>query len=164
MVSTTYTDSPLGLIKIVGNDDGIQEVQFVGDNRQDETDASTLSPTVQQCHTELAEYFAGQRKEFGVRLNPQGTDFQRKIWQMLLDVPYGTTASYADLAQQYGDMKAIRAVGSANGSNPIAIIIPCHRIIGSSGKLVGYAGGLPRKSWLLQHEADHTPVSPGKLF
>ena len=104
--------------------------------------------------TQLEEYFAGERTRFELRLAPSGTPFQQRVWKALQDVVFGRTASYGDIARAIGRPEASRAVGAANGKNPIAIIIPCHRIIGSSGALVGYAGGLPRKKWLLAHEGN----------
>lgn len=102
---------------------------------------------------QLKEYFDGERQHFELNLTPQGTNFQRIIWDLLCKIQYGKTISYLELAKQYGDIKAIRAIGTTNGKNPIAIIIPCHRVIGSDGSLTGYAGGLDRKRWLLNHEA-----------
>jgi methylated-DNA-[protein]-cysteine S-methyltransferase len=102
--------------------------------------------------TQLNDYFEGKRTEFDVLLNPQGTDFQKKVWNGLLQIPYGKTMSYLELSKQLGDVKAIRAVASANGKNPLWIIIPCHRVIGTDGSLTGYAGGLWRKKWLLELE------------
>jgi len=105
-----------------------------------------------QCYTELIEYFEGRRQRFSTVVAPEGTPFQLKIWQLLRDIPYGQTISYAQLAVRAGNPRLTRAVGFANSRNPIPIIIPCHRVIGSSGHLVGFAGGLPAKHWLLQHE------------
>ena len=102
---------------------------------------------------QLEEYFAGERTRFDLRLDPHGTPFQKRVWKALLGVGFGRTASYGEIAREIGRPEASRAVGAANGKNPIAIIVPCHRIIGSSGALVGYAGGLPRKKWLLAHES-----------
>jgi len=104
---------------------------------------------------QLDEYFAGKRKIFTLSLNQDGTEFQTRIWALLYQIPYGKTISYHQLAKQYGDLKAIRAVASANGKNNLAIIVPCHRVIGSDQSLVGYGGGLWRKKWLLDHEAKH---------
>jgi methylated-DNA-[protein]-cysteine S-methyltransferase len=101
---------------------------------------------------QLDEYFEGKRKKFDLLLEPMGTDFQKKVWKHLVKVPFGKTASYLDVAMALGEMKATRAVGSANGRNPIVIIIPCHRVIGSNGSLTGYGGGMWRKEWLLKHE------------
>ena len=112
-------------------------------------------PLLQQCIQQLDEYFSGQRKAFDLPLKQPGTDFQQKVWSLLLKIQYGKTVSYNDLSKQYGDVKAIRAVASANGKNDLAIIVPCHRVIGSNQSLTGYAGGLWRKKWLLEHEAKH---------
>ena len=123
---------------------------------------------LQPCHEELAtavqqltEYFNGQRNSFSFTLNPQGTEFQKKVWEALLEIPYGKTVSYQELSVQLGDVKAIRAVAAANGKNPLWIVVPCHRVIGSDGSLTGYAGGLWRKKWLLEHE---NPVKQQSLF
>lgn len=116
-----------------------------------------LKPAVDQ----LAEYFEGKRTHFELKLNPEGTEFQKKVWKKLEEIPFGKTISYQQIANQLGDPKVIRAAASANGKNPIAIIIPCHRVIGSDGSLTGYAGGLHRKKWLLEHES---PSKQGVLF
>ena len=108
---------------------------------------------------QLNEYFEGKRTQFDLQLNPEGTDFQKKVWNLLQTIPYGKTMSYLQLSQQLGDVKAIRAVANANGRNPIWIIIPCHRVIGSNGSLTGYAGGLQRKQWLLDHESPYKQQS-----
>jgi methylated-DNA-[protein]-cysteine S-methyltransferase len=112
-------------------------------------------PVVRETLRQLTEYFAGDRMEFDLPLAPAGTEFQRAVWNALVKIPYGETCSYSDLARAIGRPAAVRAVGAANGSNPIAIIVPCHRVIGSSGKLVGYGGGLPMKRMLLDLEAEH---------
>ena len=114
---------------------------------------------VQQAVIQLQEYFAGQRQTFDFVLNPPGTDFQKRVWQALLDVPFGQTRSYLALSRQLGDEKAIRAVAAANGKNPLWIVVPCHRIIGTNGDLVGYAGGLWRKKWLLELEQNNRQLS-----
>lgn len=111
------------------------------------------SGLLQKAMQQLEEYFRGNRKQFDLPLNPQGTPFQQKVWNELLKIDYGSTATYLQMAKRLGDVKAIRAAASANGKNPIGIIIPCHRVIGADGKLTGYAGGLHRKQWLLEHEA-----------
>jgi methylated-DNA-[protein]-cysteine S-methyltransferase len=123
-----------------------------------------MPAAVAQTIEQLNEYFTGKRHDFDLPLQPKGTNFQQYIWNLLLDIPYGVTTSYLEISKRYGDTKAIRAVGTANGSNPIAIIVPCHRVIGSNGKLIGYGGDLWRKAWLLQHELEHAPVPQGKLF
>jgi methylated-DNA-[protein]-cysteine S-methyltransferase len=141
--------SPIGLIKITGNENGIHSVDFTDEQASKD---SQSHPVLDECVLQLDEYFKGKRKEFTVKLNPEGTEFQKKVWNKLLEIPFGRTISYMELAKSLGDVKAIRAVGTANGKNKIAIIIPCHRVIGSNGKLTGYAGGLWRKEWLLKHE------------
>ncbi len=115
-----------------------------------------VHPLIDACMRQLDEYFDGTRKVFDLPLDQQGTEFQKKVWELLLSIPYGKTTSYQALSKLYGDTKAIRAVAAANGKNNIAIIVPCHRIIGSNQSLVGYAGGLQRKKWLLELEAKHT--------
>jgi methylated-DNA-[protein]-cysteine S-methyltransferase len=111
-----------------------------------------------EASRQLQAYFAGERREFDLPLAPYGSDFQRRVWSALLEIPYGETISYLELARRLGDPRAVRAVGSANGRNPISIIIPCHRVIGADGSLVGYGGGLERKRWLLRHEAAYAPL------
>ncbi len=123
-------------------------VNFIKDSRREEIYTSVI----EQCIFELDEYFYKGRKFFDVELNPRGTEFQKRVWNELLTIPYGTTISYEALALRMGNIKSIRAVGLANGQNPIAIIIPCHRVIGKGGTLVGYGGGLENKEWLLTHE------------
>ena len=111
-----------------------------------------IPSALKEANLQLSEYFEGKRKEFSFKLNPKGTDFQQKVWQELLKIPFGKTTSYLELSKQLGDVKAIRAVAAANGKNPLWIVVPCHRVIGSDGSLTGYAGGLWRKKWLLEHE------------
>ncbi|MBE7628797.1 methylated-DNA--[protein]-cysteine S-methyltransferase [Tenacibaculum piscium] len=148
---TTYYKTPIGTAKIVGNQNGIQSVSVV----DEQINSSTEIPIcLQNCVTQLSEYFAGTRTTFDLKLNPQGTDFQQKVWAELLNIPFGKSTTYLQQSKQLGNIKAIRAVASANGKNPISIIIPCHRVIGSDGSLTGYAGGLWRKKWLLEHESD----------
>lgn len=144
-----YYHSPIGWIRITGTEEGIASLYFVEDP---ETSAGEIPPCLQECVRQLEEYFQGQRRAFSLKLLPRGTEFQQRVWAQLLKVPYGSTASYRDIALALGDADAVRAVGSANGKNPISIIIPCHRIIGSDGKLIGYGGGVWRKEWLLRHE------------
>jgi methylated-DNA-[protein]-cysteine S-methyltransferase len=115
-----------------------------------------------QTREELEEYFDGRRRTFSVPLAPNGTEFQRAVWSALTKIPFGTTISYADLARRVGKEAAVRAVGAANGRNPIPVIVPCHRVIGSDGSLTGFGGGLPRKKWLLQHE-NALPAEQGEL-
>lgn len=147
-----YT-SPIGRIKIVADTDCIQSLTFIEDTETESNKDGIESPAViHQCIEELMQYFNGSRTQFSVPINQSGTDFQQKVWKELYEVPYAKTLSYAELAKKLGDPKVIRAAASANGKNKIAIIIPCHRIIGSDSNLTGYAWGLSRKKWLLQHE------------
>lgn len=143
-----YYASPIGAIEITAAESGILSLDFI-----DEMKKSDVIPQIlKDCITELDEYFKGKRKEFTVNCELKGTDFQKKVWKALEEIPFGKTMSYKEIAEKIGNPKAVRAVGSANHNNKIAIIIPCHRVIGSSGKLTGYAGGLWRKEWLLNHE------------
>jgi len=147
-----YT-SPIGRIKIVADTDCIQAITFIDDSVSTSNNVGIESPAViHQCIDELIDYFNGSRTQFTVPIHQSGTDFQQKVWKELYEVPYAKTMSYAELAKKLGDTKVIRAAASANGKNKIAIIVPCHRIIGSDSSLTGYAWGLARKKWLLQHE------------
>lgn len=148
MKGLAYYNSPVGDLIIESEEDKIITVNFLKDARQDEIPTETT----EQCIKELDEYFYKGRKFFTVELDPRGTEFQKKVWNELLTIGYGTTISYEALAIRIGNMKSIRAVGLANGQNPIAIIIPCHRVIGKGGQLVGYGGGVDNKEWLLYHE------------
>ena len=151
-----YYNSPIGTLEIKGDVNGIQSVLFID---EDVEEIKNSSEVLQNCITQLDEYFSGTRKEFELHLNIKATKFQEKVWKALLHIPFGKTRSYLEQAKALGDVKAIRAVASANGKNPIAIIIPCHRIIGSDGSLTGYAGGIHRKKWLLEHEGVLTQQS-----
>lgn len=144
----SYYASPIGLIEIVGTEAAIRELNFVDSRMPDAAD----HPNVKEASRQVAEYFEGKRRQFDLRLELYGTDFQRRVWNQLLKVPFGQTASYQDVALGIGKPAAVRAVGAANGRNPAAIIVPCHRIIGKNGGLVGYGSGLWRKEWLLRHE------------
>jgi len=147
---TAYYKTPIGIAKIIGDKNGIQSLTVI----EDEIEASKEIPSyLQECIQQLNEYFNGTRINFKLKLNPQGTEFQQRVWKELLNVSFGKTRSYLEQSKKLGDAKAIRAVAAANGKNPIWIIIPCHRIIGSDGSLIGYAGGLWRKKWLLAHES-----------
>lgn len=147
-LATVTVRTPLGLAQISGNELGIQSVRIIDEGEVSSEIPVVLKDAVQQ----LLEYFEGNRTEFQLKLNPKGTEFQQRVWNALLQIPFGKTTSYQQLTLQLGDPKAIRAVASANGKNPLWIIIPCHRVIGSDGSLTGYAGGLHRKQWLLDHE------------
>lgn len=145
----TYYKSEIGLIEIVGTENVILSVGFVEEKSKNSFE---IHRCLEECIEQIDEYFRGKRKEFSVNLQLQGTDFQKKVWSQLMKIPFGETLSYKDVAASIGNEKAVRAVGNANGKNRIAIIIPCHRVIGSSGKLIGYASGVWRKEWLLLHE------------
>lgn len=153
MKVTTIFNTPIGSAEISGNEEGISSIQIL-DKAQTESKniPEILIPAVEQ----LTAYFNGDLKTFSLKLNPEGTTFQKKVWNALTQIPFGTTMSYLELSQILGDVKAIRAVAAANGKNPLWIVVPCHRVIGSDGSLTGYAGGLWRKKWLLEHE--HPPA------
>src|SRR6185369_8433979 len=148
MQGLAYCSSPVGELQIESDNEKITMLGFLWDPKQQEI----RTPVIEQCVSELEEYFSGKRKFFSFEMDLRGSDFQIKVWNELLNIPYGKTISYEELAIRIGDIKAIRAVGLANGQNPIAIVVPCHRVIGKSGELVGYGGGLDKKIWLLQHE------------
>ena len=150
---TTYYHSPVGLLKIVGTEDYISEVSFFDKVQKTESRKKNLPPLMIQCIEELIQYFHGQLRQFDVPINQPGTSFQKEVWNELMTIPFGKTISYLELARRTGDTKATRAVANANGRNNVAIIVPCHRVIGANKELVGYAGGLPKKKWLLEHEA-----------
>ena len=158
-METVYINSPLGITKIMGDDNGIAviSVSDVGTNEVSKKIPETLKEAVYQ----LQEYFEGKRIDFDLKLNPQGTEFQQKVWKALLEIPHGKTISYMDQTKKLGDIKAIRAVASANGKNPLWIVVPCHRVIGTNGSLTGYAGEIWRKKWLLEHE---NPSNQQSLF
>ena len=148
-----YYQSALGLIEIVAIEQVIKSVNFIEAEARDETaEVAGDSPALAECLRQLDEYFAGELSEFELALDPDGTDFQKAVWRQLTTIPFGKTVSYLDIAKGIGNEKAVRAVGAANGQNPISIIVPCHRVIGSDGTLTGYGGGLWRKEWLLKHE------------
>lgn len=157
-METCIIKSPLGFTKIEGNEDGISSIYILD---TDEKPTAIIPEVLEDCAHQLNEYFEGTRTQFDLQLNPEGTDFQKRVWHQLQSIPYGKTISYLQLSQQLGDVKAIRAVASANGKNPLWIVIPCHRVIGNDGSLTGYAGGLHRKKWLLEHE---NPYKQQTLF
>ena|ERR1039457_4793350 len=141
-------ESPVGLLEIAASEHGISSLYFMNET----VPVTKPSGMVKECFVQLKEYFAGQRRVFSVDLDLQGTEFQKKVWNELVNIPFGETISYLELSKRLGNVKAIRAVGNANGKNPVSIIVPCHRVIGSDGKLIGYGGGLWRKRWLLEFE------------
>ena len=148
-METCIIKSPLGYTKIVGDADGISQVTVLN---SEEKETDIIPVVLEDCVMQLHEYFEGSRTQFNLKLNAQGTDFQKRVWEALEKIPQGKTTSYLELSKKLGDVKAIRAVANANGKNPLWIIVPCHRVIGSNGSLTGYAGGLSRKQWLLNHE------------
>jgi methylated-DNA-[protein]-cysteine S-methyltransferase len=143
--------SPLGPLEIVAAAGALQKLHFVERGIRFGRQTAS-SPFMLECRRQIDEYFAGKRHRFDLALSLQGTEFERDVWQRLLRIPYGRTASYKEIAAAIGRPKAVRAVGAANGKNPVAIIVPCHRVIGYNGSLTGYGGGLWRKKWLLDHE------------
>jgi len=149
MFSSFYS-SPIGLIRITATEAGISSVSFTDEDQ--EPSQFPENGLTRRCAGQIAEYFNGERKAFDLPLDPQGTDFQKSVWKILCTVPFGKTESYLSVAKALNNPLSIRAVGAANGRNPVAIIVPCHRIIGTDGSLTGYAGGLWRKEWLLKHE------------
>lgn len=157
MTQIAFLKSPLGITKIVGDANGISEISV-----SDEGEVSVSIPKeLEQAVIQLQDYFEGKRTHFNLKLNPKGTEFQQRVWQELLNIPFGKTLSYLELSKKLGDVKAIRAVAAANGKNPLWIVVPCHRVIGTDGSLTGYAGGLGRKKWLLEHE---NPTNQQILF
>lgn len=157
-MDTCVIKSPLGFTKIIGDNHGITSISVLD---SEEKVSSKIPTSLKSCVDQLQQYFDGHRTSFDLKLNPKGTDFQKQVWEQLLKIPYGKTVSYLDLSKKLGDVKAIRAVAAANGKNPLWIVVPCHRVIGSDGSLTGYAGGLHRKQWLLEHES---PVKQQTLF
>lgn len=147
----TQVSSPLGPIVVRSDGHNITAIEFSSAR----LDASAECEVLTKAVTQLERYFSGDLKQFDLPLRPQGTEFQRQVWQALQAVPHGRTASYATIAKAIDNPKGVRAVGMANSRNPIAIVVPCHRIIGANGSLTGYAGGLDKKAWLLQHEGCH---------
>ncbi|EXB49673.1 methylated-DNA--[protein]-cysteine S-methyltransferase [Acinetobacter sp. 1000160] len=156
-----YMDSPVGVLKLVAHDQALVAVMWDNEDhkrvRLAELVEDRQHPILHKVKQQLQEYFAGQRQQFDLPLDFQGTAFQQQVWQALLNIPYGETRSYKEIAVQLGNAKAVRAVGAANGKNPISIIAPCHRVIGSSGALVGFAGGLDKKQILLSLEQSQIP-------
>jgi len=152
-VQIVYYSSPIGILELRSTSETITSVLFT-----DISGESPESPVLTSAVSQLDEYFAKKRTTFDLPLAPEGTDFQKRVWSELVKIPLGETTTYLKMAKRLGDERVIRAAASANGKNPIAIIIPCHRVIGSDGKLTGYAGGLWRKEWLLKHEGASSQV------
>ncbi len=160
-MGATRFASPIGELVITASDSGLTGVWFPGKGqvaaaRSDDGRGPASAVLARACE-QLAQYFARSRTTFDILLDPPGTPFQRRVWDALRAIPYGTTLSYSELARRLGDLRATRAVGAANGKNPIPIIVPCHRVVGANGALTGFGGGLDRKRWLLEHEGALTP-------
>jgi methylated-DNA-[protein]-cysteine S-methyltransferase len=151
-----YFYSPIGLIECQASETGLAHVIFCGE----QTTAVHANNITDLCKRQLAQYFNGDRKQFNIPLAPKGTEFQKSVWQCLSTIAYGETVSYLDIAHRVNKPKGSQAVGGANGRNPISIIVPCHRVVGKNGSLTGYAGGIERKLWLLQHEG--ISIKPSK--
>jgi len=152
-----HLTTPIGTALLLGNKNAIESISIL----PEAVSKLHQDPELLEAAQQLESYFKGELQEFTFPIQPQGTQFQQRVWKALLDIPFGKTISYLDLSKQLGDPKAIRAVASANGKNPLWIVIPCHRVIGSDGSLTGYAGGIWRKKWLLAHES---PVKQQSLF
>lgn len=157
-METVHIKTPLGIAAITGDENGIAAISIL----DTEVAVSAIIPAnLIMAVSQLNEYFENKRNNFSFPINPSGTEFQQRVWKALLEIPHGKTMSYMGLSKKLGDVKAIRAVASANGKNPLWIVVPCHRVIGTDGSLTGYAGGLWRKKWLLEHE---TPSTQQSLF
>lgn len=154
-METTYIKTPLGIAKIQGDENGISILCI----HDEETISSEIPTILKEAVAQIVDYFEGKRTDFTFKINPSGTEFQQKVWKGLLEIPFGKTVSYLELSKKLGNTKAIRAVAAANGKNPLWIVVPCHRVIGTQGSLTGYASGLWRKKWLLDHENATIQVS-----
>jgi methylated-DNA-[protein]-cysteine S-methyltransferase len=157
MTTSVNIQTPLGIAVIMGDENGISAISVLDEGLVSEV----IPKEIQEAVSQLNDYFEGKRTDFDFKLNPKGTDFQKKVWSALLEIPFGKTRTYLEQSKLLGDVKAIRAVASANGKNPLWIVVPCHRVIGTDGSLTGYAGGLWRKKWLLEHE---NPTKQQSLF
>ncbi len=162
MPATAHLYSPIGMLALSGSDAGLHAVQFVDHAAPVPTPAAEVPDCLKEAYRQLQAYFGHELREFSLRCEPQiGTAFQRQVWAALVGIAHGSTASYLDVARLLNNPKSVRAVGAANGQNPLAIVWPCHRVIGADGSLTGYSGGLLRKRWLLAFEQ---PMSQGGLF
>jgi len=156
-MEVAYIQTPIGTAELKGDENGLASITVLDNKKPNGTFPDVLVDAAKQ----FQEYFNGDRTVINLELNPSGTDLQKKVWNALLKIPFRKTISYLELSKQLGDVKAIRAVASANGKNPLWIVVPCHRVIGTNGDLTGYAGGLHRKKWLLEHES---PAKQTTLF
>ena len=158
MFHTTTMNSPVGELRLIAGDNGLRAILWGAEDAEriasidDEELVEGTTPVLDDAISQLEEYFAGTRREFDLPLDPAGTEFQQSAWMVLRTIPYGTTISYGQQAEQLGDPNKARAVGAANGKNPLSIVVPCHRVVGSNGHLTGFAAGIDVKSWLLDHE------------
>lgn len=161
-----YMKSPLGLLRLVGDGTALFSVTMTEQRHAAPAEAGwqTDDSAFEQARRQLGDYFAGRRRTFDLALAPSGTAFQKRVWSALTDIPFGRTENYGELARRIGSPKAARAVGLANGRNPLPIIVPCHRVIGADGSLTGYGGGIERKRWLLQHEGHVVPPAQARLI
>jgi methylated-DNA-[protein]-cysteine S-methyltransferase len=162
MDALAYLYSPLGMLALSGSDAGLHAVRFLDQEAAAPTAPADIAACLQEPVRQLRAYFGGELREFGLTCAPLvGTEFQRQVWAALASIAHGRTASYLDIARLLNNLKSVRAVGAANGQNPLAIVWPCHRVVGTNGSLTGYAGGLVRKQWLLDFER---PARQGSLF
>jgi methylated-DNA-[protein]-cysteine S-methyltransferase len=157
-VFSTVIDSPIGVLELTSDGTALTEIRFIDDEVEPERRDLDTDPVLQQTVRQLEEYFDGERTDFDLPLSFAGTAFQKQVWSTLLEIPYAETWSYADLARRIGQPTAFRAVGAANGQNPLPVVVPCHRVVGANGSLTGYGGGLDRKRTLLQLEANIQPM------
>ncbi|HET8884795.1 MAG TPA: methylated-DNA--[protein]-cysteine S-methyltransferase [Salinimicrobium sp.] len=155
-MKSAFVQTPLGTAQIIGSSEGITSFKVLEKN---EFTSQIVPDELQDAIFQIQKYFEGNLKDFNLNLTPDGTEFQQKVWWELRKIPFGKTISYMELSKRLGDPKTIRAAASANGKNPLWILIPCHRVIGSDGSLTGYAGGLWRKKWLLEHESSSKQLS-----
>ena len=157
MFHTTTMNSPVGELRLIAGDNGLRAILWGAEDAEriasiDDELVEGTTPVLDEAISQLEEYFAGTRREFDLPLDPAGTEFQQSAWMVLRTIPYGQTISYGQQAEQLGDPNKARAVGAANGKNPLSIVVPCHRVVGSNGHLTGFAAGIDVKSWLLDHE------------
>jgi methylated-DNA-[protein]-cysteine S-methyltransferase len=160
-IARSFYKSPVGILEIAASNSVIISVSFA---EAEPVEVTPDEPIILECKNQLELYFNGQLKEFNLPLKPSGSEFQKKVWEQLLKIPFGTVVSYEYIARKLGDAGLVRAVGMANNKNRIPIIIPCHRVVGKNGEMIGYGGGIWRKKWLLQHERKFSAVKQMELF